>query len=323
MFESTTTFLLISLLTIWSTLQVNAGFVHDAFYYVRTVQRRQHDSNNNLLLSAFSTKTNFIEGKCPPYLAIITETDACDSDKRVDETFDTIRKAIGDNNENGIDLISIRVSNPNPNIDNDHQRRLIDLAKRIMTMKEEIISKQSKINDFVVVINDNVIAAVESNVDGVHVKESKVSEMTQIRNLLLESKMNKSMNDKSKHRVIIGTSAHCIDSAIATWNEHSPDYFFIGTCYETQSHPEKGLSDLEGPELPGKVKKTIMKGILERDLPRSPAIFAIGGINEDNCSEPVRKYGADGVAVIRSVMQAIEPRDVVLTIKEKMQGTKK
>ena len=33
-------------------------------------------------------------------------------------------------------------------------------------------------------------------------------------------------------------------------------------------------------------------------------------IDEKNCNEPV-KYGADGVATIRTVMQADDPREVV------------
>ena len=43
----------------------------------------------------------------------------------------------------------------------------------------------------------------------------------------------------------------------------------------------------------------------------------------DNCSEPVG-YGADGVAVIRSVMQASDPAEAVRKIKTGMKegGTK-
>jgi len=50
-----------------------------------------------------------------------------------------------------------------------------------------------------------------------------------------------------------------------------------------------------------------------------PIIFAIGGINEQNCHEPVVTYGADGVAVIRTVMQASDPGEVVLQMKAAME----
>jgi len=50
----------------------------------------------------------------------------------------------------------------------------------------------------------------------------------------------------------------------------------------------------------------------------SPIIlFAIGGIERENCHEPVG-YGSDGVAVIRSVMQAANPALAVKHIKEGM-----
>ena len=50
---------------------------------------------------------------------------------------------------------------------------------------------------------------------------------------------------------------------------------------------------------------------------QSPIIFAIGGIEVENCFEPVN-FGADGVAVIRSVMQASNPAEAVVNIKKSM-----
>ena len=43
-----------------------------------------------------------------PYLAVITEPDACNGDGRVEETFKTIRRAVS---AGGVDLVSIRVTN--------------------------------------------------------------------------------------------------------------------------------------------------------------------------------------------------------------------
>ena len=126
----------------------------------------------------------------------------------------------------------------------------------------------------------------------------------------------------------------------------------MGTCYLTQSHPEKKSEDLEGPRLPGLVKRGIQNHIhnhnniiLEEDVDvdadinvdagvdvgkvqqtsststpsTSPIIFAIGGIEMENCHEPV-EYGSDGIAVIRSVMQASDPADAVHQIKTGMKG---
>jgi len=103
-----------------------------------------------------------------------------------------------------------------------------------------------------------------------------------------------------------------------------PHYYFVGTCYLTASHPEKtSQSQLEGPGLPGRVKEALLaafeskgRGAItatdcshENALQKTalplhfPRIMAIGGIDETNCHEPV-ELGADGVAVIRAVLQA-------------------
>ena len=49
-----------------------------------------------------------------------------------------------------------------------------------------------------------------------------------------------------------------------------------------------------------------------------PIIFAIGGIDKTNCHEPVLTFGADGVATIRTVMQASDPREAVKCMKKAM-----
>eukprot|EP00979_Chaetoceros_neogracilis_P004316 scaffold765_cov151-Chaetoceros_neogracile.AAC.15 len=71
--------------------------------------------------------------------------------------------------------------------------------------------------------------------------------------------------------------------------------------------------DLEGPTLPGLVNKASRK---ETDGAH-PIIFAIGGIESENCHHPAG-YGSDGVAVIRSVMQASDPALAVKFMKEGM-----
>jgi thiamine monophosphate synthase len=123
---------------------------------------------------------------------------------------------------------------------------------------------------------------------------------------------------------LIGTSAHDVDSALNTWNKYQPDYFFVGTCFITLTHPEKQQDDLEGPLLPGQVKRSILQQVLvaqeeeeEQQCGACPLVFAVGGINVDNCRVPI-EFGADGVAMIRAVMQAPNPREMVQIIHDKM-----
>jgi hypothetical protein len=128
-------------------------------------------------------------------------------------------------------------------------------------------------------------------------------------------------------------SCHSIKSGIGSYGLHprGPDYLFFGTCYPTDSHPEKSTTDkLEGPTLPGNVRRelhdiyhdanrvvivhddddddddddpddddpddddpdeddhhstTSSRIATTRIFP--PIVFAIGGIDETNCREPV------------------------------------
>jgi thiamine-phosphate pyrophosphorylase len=108
--------------------------------------------------------------------------------------------------------------------------------------------------------------------------------------------------------VTIGISAHSLESAIEAVTEYAPDYLFVGTCYKTTSHPEKSKADLEGPALPGQVQRAVT----------SIPVFAIGGIDETNCHEPVLRYGAHGVAVIRAVLRSSDPAQAVIQIHNNM-----
>merc|ERR1740136_477177 len=81
-----------------------------------------------------------------PYLAIVTEPDACDDDRRMEETFRTIQRAVlvsqntnGDGDDaTGVDLISIRVSNPNNGHgDGSFQKRVVELTTRVLSLRNE------------------------------------------------------------------------------------------------------------------------------------------------------------------------------------------
>ncbi|GFH44154.1 hypothetical protein CTEN210_00628 [Chaetoceros tenuissimus] len=251
------------------------------------------------------------------YLCIITETNACDSDETVQQTIDTLKAALGTHNEQGIDLISIRVSIPYASTDS--KERLIKLATSLMNMKKELQS-HPQYNDYKIVMNDiqYLDCAMKANVDGIHVKEKDVGEIPKVRFTL----QNYRKNISPQEPIVVGTSAHSVSSAISTCEKYSLDYMFVGTCYMTQSHPEKSQDDLEGPSLPGLVKKEVACMVKSKEEEYSssvsvPIIFAIGGIEKDNCQEPVL-FGADGVAAIRSVMQSSDPNQSVQDLKSAM-----
>lgn len=255
-----------------------------------------------------------LNGKAPPFVAVLTETNACDSEHHMQKTIDTLQRVLGDQNSQNVDLIVIRVNSSN-SVDaqeaNIFQQRVVSITNSIMQLKHKIYS-QEEFHPFLVIVNDNIQAAFDGDADGVHVKEYNTESIPRIRRRSMNSQQSNSSNN-----FIIGTSTHDIDSAIKIWRSYEPDYFFVGTCYLTSSHPEKkSLHDLEGPMLPGKVKAALEKNIKKSSMLRArlPIIFAIGGINEMNCHEPI----ADGVAVIKSVMGAADPESVVSRMKAKM-----
>ena len=268
------------------------------------------------------------------YLAILTEPDACDSPERIEETRLAFERILAPQREYqetsnstipSLDpniLISIRVEQPADVDPKTFRQRLTHLTSSIVALKRT----QSTFEKVWVVVNDNVEAALEAGADGVHVKERNVHTIPTIR----KSHFEKIQNDGGSSAggpLLIGTSVHDVDSALDTWRKYQPNYFFVGTCFVTQTHPEKEQGDLEGPSLPGQVKSSIEEQFnalmgdqscsLESQSLTMPKVFAIGGINVDNCRVPIQ-FGADGVAMIRAVMRAPAPREMVQLISEKM-----
>jgi thiamine-phosphate pyrophosphorylase len=227
----------------------------------------------------------------PPYLALITEPDACDTDDSVRRTLKVLTEAVS---TGGVDLVSIRQAVPvNGDRKDETSKRLVQLAEQLMALSLEF--------SFRLVISSDWTKVTDSiKVNGIHVKESHRHRIPEMRQNLGKD-------------VLIGTSAHTIESATDAWRTYRPDYLFVGTCYITQTHPEKTACDLEGPELPGLVVKAL--DAITRDRPR---VLAIGGIDADNCYEPVKVYGADGVATIRAVLQSAEPAQIVREMKDSM-----
>ncbi|TVL99840.1 MAG: thiamine phosphate synthase [Candidatus Brocadia sp. WS118] len=93
---------------------------------------------------------------------------------------------------------------------------------------------------------------------------------------------------------LIGVSTHKHEEALQAQNDGA-DYITFGPIFDTPS--KAGFLKPTGVEEIQKLKKEI-------HIP----IVAVGGINEKNV-EAVLGEGADGIAVISSIMQADDPED--------------
>mmetsp|Transcript_21946 Transcript_21946/g.35304 ORF Transcript_21946/g.35304 Transcript_21946/m.35304 type:complete len:382 (+) Transcript_21946:25-1170(+) len=284
-----------------------------------------------------------------PLLAIITEPNACDSDASMERTFHAIQQAVSTQD---VDLVSLRleIRPSNSNIDERNQEleinvmeRACTLAKRLVQLSEQQAQEQytsgalpaTTTSSFKVVCSSDFISvAMEAKVHGIHFKEHHYQNHTFVTQVV----------QSFDYPILLGTSTHSISSAVVeSFRDSSststlssdkapkPHYIFVGTCYPTASHPEKTI--MEGPALPGQIRKKLIsllaaqqeqqdeekeEGIMKAPLlPPPPPVFAIGGIEATNCHEPV-SMGANGVAVIRAVLQAEDPAEMVNTLQTNM-----
>jgi len=238
---------------------------------------------------------NIFKNSTDPLLAVITEPDAISSSQRTEETLDVLTNAL---QSECIDLICIRCAS-------DRDDLLQYLIYQLMELKAVLKKAGGGKGNFFVIVNGNIELAIRCGADGVHIKEKDISEISSVKQLLLKY---------CRSKLIIGTSAHSLESATnAAFLD--VDYLFVGTCYLTLSHPEK--LDLEGPDFPGVVRSYLLERCVDGMIPK---VFAIGGIKAENCMEPI-KSGANGVAVIRDIMQASSPLHAALNLKTKMAQT--
>jgi thiamine monophosphate synthase len=254
--------------------------------------------------------------KRPPYLALITEPDACDSSKRMEESFLAIERATRDGN---VDLVVVRTSDDvTPSLIDERNANKLELLHKLSQLK---LSREKDDMGFKIVVNndlDMTITARSQNIsiDGIHVKERNIDLIPSIRQQLQDSIPQ---SEVANEDIIIGTSCHSLQSAMSSYQ--FVNYLFVGTCYMTQSHPEKEKDQLEGPAFPGRIKEEMTR-IFTKSTSRVPIVFAIGGIDETNCHEPVQ-FGADGVGVIRSVMRAGDPQMMAKCIIDSMSALEK
>ena len=227
-----------------------------------------------------------------PFLAIVTERSGCDSDEKLAQTLEILRAATSTEE---VDLVSVRMSLPEATNERQvRKERVVELVQQLLQWSASATRNKFR----VVVSSDWIDAAMEAGAHGVHFKETHRSRIPDVRR-------------RFPHEPLIGTSTHSVESALNAWDLYKPDYFFVGTCYFSESHPEKTEADLEGPELPGMVRLQLDRH-LEIDE-QKPPVLAIGGIDDSNCHVPI-EFGAKGVAVIRAVFSDSDPSKAVQSL---------
>ena len=130
------------------------------------------------------------------------------------------------------------------------------------------------------IVNDRVDIALAVEADGVHLGWQSLP-FPVVRRLVGSERL-------------IGVSTHNRQEALQA-QEYGADYITFGPIFDTPS--KAGILDPTGPEEILKIRSEI----------RIPVI-ALGGISEKNI-EAVLHSGADGIAVISSIMQADNPED--------------
>lgn len=128
------------------------------------------------------------------------------------------------------------------------------------------------------IVNDRVDVALLSGADGVHLPENGLA-TSAVRKLLPPS-------------FRVGRSVHTINAARQA-EQDGADYVIVGTIFSSPSHPE-------GPA----AGSALLSGVTRRvQVP----VVAIGGVTPENAEE-CWNAGANGVAVISSILRAEDPR---------------
>lgn len=126
------------------------------------------------------------------------------------------------------------------------------------------------------IVDDNVDLALEIEADGVHVGQSDMPVKT------IRARTNKPL--------IIGWSINRLDEAKIGEKISEIDYFGVGPIFPTQS------KENPAPALGMEFIQTLRNGGIKKPL------VAIGGVKREHV-KTLRKYGADGVAVITAITQ--------------------
>jgi thiamine monophosphate synthase len=339
-----------------------------SFTLPHILRQKSHPLPSNMLLLVMSMKNEgsfnrnvsndndvVVCKRKSPCIAIVTEPDACDSDVRYEATMQALYHAIS---TEYVYLISIRLSrrmhltgDSDDDVDEiQFQSRYIRMIQQLREWCDNYKSTTTGLSQYerrcyiVVSSGPYMEIGLRHYADGVHFKEMHQSQIPSTRQFYHTLLQKDSDDDTStgnqitlqrSSNLLVGTSVHSMASAMDAYTSYQPDYMFVGTCYTTQSHPDK--LDVEGPLLPSQVYDALhhysdesqQQGKSELSPP--PLILGIGGINDRNCGRVVNPlyhggsrnknmtrdttssmYGTcDGVAVIRSVLQSIDPAQTV------------
>ncbi|MBE7546696.1 thiamine-phosphate synthase [Candidatus Kuenenia stuttgartiensis] len=135
------------------------------------------------------------------------------------------------------------------------------------------------------IINDRVDIVLAANADGVHLGWQSMP-VSRVRNLIGFER-------------IIGISAHNMQEALQA-RDSGADYITYGPIFKTPS--KEGVVEPTGTESLRKLKEKI----------RIPVI-ALGGITVDN-AESVMESGANGIAVVSSILKSDNPENTALRL---------
>ena len=139
------------------------------------------------------------------------------------------------------------------------------------------------------IVDDNVDLALEIEADGIHVGQNDTPVKT------IRAKTNKPL--------IIGWSINRLDEAKIGEEISEIDYFGVGPIFTTQS------KENPSPTLGMEFIQTLRNGGITKPL------VAIGGVKLEHV-KTLRKYGADGVAVIKVITQANDIKATTQALKE-------
>jgi thiamine-phosphate pyrophosphorylase len=164
-----------------------------------------------------------------------------------------------------------------------------------------------------ILVNDRLDVALAAQVDGVQLPESGLPPAA-VRELAETNRPDDAVGGESRTgrlggadesprltqrpKFLIGCSVHDAASARAA-EVDGADFLLVGTVFASQSHP-------------GRVPGGVALIRTARAACRIPLI-AIGGISTANAGEVVRA-GANGVAVIRAITEAQDPRAVAAAL---------
>ena len=137
-------------------------------------------------------------------------------------------------------------------------------------------------NDSLLIVNSDFQINQFVDIDGIHLSES-----------------TEQLDSSIDSHLIVGQSVHSIESARIAYS-NNVDYIVAGTIFESKSHPGGPIS---GTKLIAQIKN-------ELDVP----VIGIGGINQLNVKD-VMNAGADGIAVIGSVLEAQDPVNATKRLK--------